>query len=100
MPKLNGAPVCATTVNPETGLPFENNDYFFDHITYGCEIPILDQEVAPREEGGERHLDRVALADQDLGDVFLEPGCEIVHVFRSSVFPPPWALPEAVGGLT
>lgn len=33
-------PVCVTTLNPETGEPFENNDWFFDSQSYGCEIPI------------------------------------------------------------
>lgn len=37
-----GDPACAANVDPETGLPYDNDDYYIDYGSYGCEYSILD----------------------------------------------------------
>ena len=37
-------PVCAAAISPATGAPFENNDYYYEFLSYGCDVPVFDQE--------------------------------------------------------
>ncbi|HHO51938.1 MAG TPA: hypothetical protein ENK18_13920, partial [Deltaproteobacteria bacterium] len=37
-----GDPECAAHVDPATGLPYDNDDYYIDYGSYGCEYSILD----------------------------------------------------------
>ncbi len=38
-------PVCAANIDPETGLPFDNADYYYDYQSHGCTYFVADQDV-------------------------------------------------------
>ncbi len=39
------APFCLDYADPETGLPYDNNDYYHDYNSYGCAYPILQMNL-------------------------------------------------------
>jgi uncharacterized protein (TIGR03382 family) len=38
-------PVCAANIDPETGLPYDNADYYYDYQSHGCTYFVADQDV-------------------------------------------------------
>ena len=38
-------PVCATRIDPTTGLPYDTLDVYFNYLSHGCEYWIGDQDV-------------------------------------------------------
>ena len=38
-------PQCATNVDPETGFPYDNYNYYYDYQSHGCAYYIGDQDV-------------------------------------------------------
>ncbi len=35
-------PECADNIDPETGQPYDNADYYLDYGSFGCTIPVFD----------------------------------------------------------
>jgi hypothetical protein len=38
-------PQCAANIDPETGVPYDNYDYYYDYQSHGCTYFIGDQDV-------------------------------------------------------
>ncbi|MEZ4236348.1 MAG: thrombospondin type 3 repeat-containing protein [Myxococcota bacterium] len=35
-------PECAANIDPNTGLPYPNDDYYYDYTSFGCKYPTVD----------------------------------------------------------
>jgi Thrombospondin type 3 repeat len=38
-------PLCASTLDPETGEPYPNDDYYYDYASFGCLYPVADLDA-------------------------------------------------------
>ncbi len=38
-------PVCAANIDPNTGLPYDNDDYYYDYGSFRCEYPTIGLDV-------------------------------------------------------
>jgi hypothetical protein len=43
---------CAGNLDPETGLPFPNLDWYYDYQSFGCEYPVAELDVDADRLGG------------------------------------------------
>jgi hypothetical protein len=38
-------PTCAANIDPNTGLPYDNDDYYYDYFSFGCDYPTFDLDA-------------------------------------------------------
>ncbi|MEL6348194.1 MAG: hypothetical protein AAFV53_34110, partial [Myxococcota bacterium] len=47
-----GDPLCAEQIDPATGLPFPNADYYVEYKAFGCEYPVINNDADGDGLGG------------------------------------------------